>query len=77
MDASSEIAMPVDSTADCAEGRGENGLETLASPALRGDKSLDFQKVPSKVSQSHRPRIRSGKSARTATRIPKIQNTPA
>jgi len=47
MDASSEIAMPLDSTAECAKPRG--GLKTVsklcAPRVLRGDKSLDFQTV--------------------------------
>ena len=44
----SEIAMPLYSTAECAEPR--RGLKTvskLCAPiVLRGDKSLDFQTVP-------------------------------
>ena len=46
---SSKIAMPLDSTAECAEPR--RGLKTVsklyALRVLRGDKSLDFQTVPS------------------------------
>ncbi len=45
VDFSSEIAMPLDSAVECAEGRG--GLKTVSkllrsSAAPRGDKSLDF-----------------------------------
>ncbi len=44
VDFSSEIAMPLDYTAECAELR--RGLKTvLKLCALRGDKSLDFQIV--------------------------------
>ena len=46
-DFSSEIAMPLDSTAECAEAR--RGLKTVlklcALSVLRGDRSLDFQTV--------------------------------
>ena len=48
MGASSEIAMPLDSTAECAEER--RGLKTVsklcALRVLHGDISLDFQIVP-------------------------------
>jgi hypothetical protein len=41
----SEIAMPLDSTAECAEER--RGLKTVSKlRVLRGGKSLDFQTVP-------------------------------
>ena len=44
----SEIAMPLDSTAECAEER--RGLKTVsklcALRVLSGGKSLDFQTVP-------------------------------
>jgi hypothetical protein len=44
VDFSSEIAMPLDSTAECAELR--RGLKTVSKLCvLRGDKSLDFQTV--------------------------------
>ena len=48
VDFSSEIAMPLDSTEECAEERG--GLKAIlklcALRVLRGGKSLDFQTVP-------------------------------
>ncbi len=45
MDASSEIAIPLDSTAECAEAR--RGMKTVSKLcAIRGGKSLDFQTVP-------------------------------
>jgi len=63
MDASSEIAMPLNSnasvdgravTAECAEPR--RGLKrSRNSCVLRGDKSLDFQTVPVLTSRSHNP----------------------
>ena len=44
VDFSSELAMPLDSTAECAEPR--RGLKTVSKlRVLRGDKSLDFQTV--------------------------------